>query len=252
MKALITGASSGIGKAMAEILSARGYDIIAVARRENRLLMLKKRLRTNVRIIALDLSDQESCYELYRLVKDEKIDILINNAGFGIFGCFSETDLSRELEMIDVNIRSVHILTKLFLNDFRKRNSGYIMNVASSAGFMPGPLMSSYYASKAYVLNLTQAISEELRREASGVHVCALCPGPVKTEFDKIANVSFGIGVMGAVQVSKYAIEKMFMRKTVIVPGVHIKAAVLSARFAPRKSLLKIVYGIQDNKKSNN
>jgi len=124
------------------------------------------------------------------------------------------------------------------------------MNVASSAGFMPGPLMSVYYASKAYVLNLTQAISEELRREKSGVHICSLCPGPVKTEFDSVANVSFGIGTLDAYTVSEYAIRQMLRKKTVIIPGFKVKAGVFLSRFVSRKFLLKIVYRLQNSKES--
>ncbi|MFA5658504.1 MAG: SDR family oxidoreductase [Oscillospiraceae bacterium] len=250
MKALITGASSGLGRNMAIVLSKMGYDIIAVARREDRLFKLKDELQTDVKIVCLGLSEKENCFKLYELVSKEYIDIVVNNAGFGIFGKFSKTDLDRELELIKVNIRSVHILTKLFLNDFRRKNRGYIMNVASSAGFMPGPLMSVYYASKAYVLNLTQAISEELRREKSGVHICSLCPGPVKTEFDSVANVSFGIGTLDAYTVSEYAIRQMLRKKTVIIPGFKVKAGVFLSRFVSRKFLLKIVYRLQNSKES--
>ena len=156
MKALITGASSGIGADIAKVLSEMGYDLILVARRKTRLSKLKSELDTNVEIINMDISSTFNCMELYNQVKEEDIEILVNCAGFGVFGEFTTTSLDKELDMIDTNIKGLHILTKLFLQDFTKRNRGYILNVASSAAFQPGPLMASYYASKAYVLRLSE------------------------------------------------------------------------------------------------
>ena len=193
MKALITGASSGIGRDMARVLSDMGYDLILVARRKDKLEKLKKQLSTDVKIICLDVSSTYNCTKLYNKVKDEDIDILINNAGFGKFGEFNDIKLDDELGMIDVNIKAVHILTKLFLNDFVARNKGYILNVASSAAFQPGPLMATYYSTKAYVLHLTEAIYEELRKNNSNVWISVLCPGPVNTEFYKVAKVRFSL-----------------------------------------------------------
>ena len=143
MLALITGASSGIGRDMARILSKKGYDLILVARRKERLLELKKELDTKVTTIAMDLSIEKNNYELYEKVKSKKIDVLINNAGFGLFGEFVKTEIDTELKMIDLNIKSYHILTKLFLQDFVRRDAGYILNVCSSAGFMAGPRMAN-------------------------------------------------------------------------------------------------------------
>lgn len=248
MKALITGASSGIGRDMAGILSAKGYDLILVARRLNRLEQLKQELPTDVEVISVDLSDAAACIALYKQVKEEQIDVLVNNAGLGVFGTFDTTDLERELTMLDTNIRSVHILTKLFLKDMKSRNSGYILNVASSAAFMPGPLLSGYYASKAYVLRLTQAIYEELRRAGSAVHVSALCPGPVNTEFNDVAQVKFGVKGLNSHDVAEYALEKMFAGKLVIVPGTMMKLARFFTRFVSDKQLLKITYGLQKRK----
>ena len=162
MKALVTGASSGIGRDMARYLSGLGYDIIAVARDGVHLSKLKEELKTNVETISIDLADTDACKQLYELVKNKNIDVLINNAGFGDFGEFTNTDLDKELNMIDVNIKAMHILAKLFLQDMVKRNNGYILNVASIAGFMPGPLMATYYSTKAYVVRLTQSIRQEL------------------------------------------------------------------------------------------
>lgn len=248
MKALITGASSGIGRDMSIILSKQGYDLILVARRMEKLEELKNTLSTEVKTICLDLSKQESCFALYEQVKDENIDILINNAGFGIFGAFDNIDIYDEIRLIDTNIKAVDILTKLFLKDFKKRNSGYILNVASSAAFSPGPLLSSYYASKAYVLRLTQAIYEELRREGSKVYIGSLCPGPVDTEFSQTANVVLSLKGLTSQYVANYAVEQMFKRKLTIVPGRKIKLVTSCARFLPEKLLLKISYHMQKKK----
>lgn len=248
MKALITGASSGIGRDMAKILSDMGYEIILVARREDRLKELQKELKTNSEIICADVSNTETCKEVYNKVKNEDIDVVINNAGFGIFGKFTDIDLDKELNMIDVNIKAVDILTKLFLKDFKEKNKGYILNVASSAAFLPGPLLSSYYASKAYVLRLTEAIYEELRHEKSNVYVGALCPGPVDTEFNDVASVKFALKGLTSSYVAKYAIDKMFKRKLIIVPGKIMKCARFFSKIAPEKILLKVAYNQQMKK----
>lgn len=247
MKALITGASSGIGRDMAKILSDMGYDLILVARRKKKLEELKKELTTNVTIINLDVSSTFNCMKLYNKVKKEDIDIVINNAGFGLFGEFSETNLDKELDMIDTNIKAVHTLTKLFLKDFKEKDSGYILNVASSAAFLSGPLMATYYATKGYVLKLTEAIYEELRREESNVYIGALCPGPVNTEFNDVANVRFSVKALDSYEVADYAINKMFQKKLVIIPGFMMKFVAL-AKFVPRKLLLRINYNIQKKK----
>ena len=154
MLALITGASSGMGRDMARILSKMGYDLILVARRRERLLELKKELDTNVTVISMDLSIVQNNYKLYEKVKNKNIDILINNAGFGLFGEFVKTEIETELKMIDLNVVAYHILTKLFLQDFVRKDKGYILNVCSSAGFMAGPRMATYYATKNILRNL--------------------------------------------------------------------------------------------------
>lgn len=247
MKALVTGASSGIGREMAKILSDMGYDLILVARRKKKLEELKKQLTTKVTIINLDISSTYNCMKLYDKVKKEDIDIVINNAGFGLFGEFTETSLDKELDMIDTNIKAVHTLTKLFLKDFKEKDSGYILNVASSAAFLSGPLMSTYYATKGYVLKLTEAIYEELRREDSNVYIGALCPGPVDTEFNDVANVKFSIQSLNSHDVAEYAINQMFKRKLIIIPGWKMKFIIFS-RLLPRKLLLRINYNIQKKK----
>ncbi len=148
MKALITGATSGIGKAIAQELSRRGVSLILTGRNENALLQMQETLPVHTEIIALDLAENQAPFTLYEFCKNKHVDILVNNAGFGVFGEFTETALQEELELLQVNVRALHILTKLFLRDFKKRNFGRILNVASSAGFLTGPLFSSYYASK--------------------------------------------------------------------------------------------------------
>ena len=245
MNVLITGASSGIGRDMARVLHKMGHNLFLVARREKLLEELKAELDGKPEIISLDLSLKENCFDLYERLKDKNIDILINNAGFGVFGEFDKSPLSRELKLIDLNIHALHILTKLFLSDFKEKNSGYILNVASSAAFLPGPLLSSYYASKAYVLRLTTAIYEELRRKKSNVYVGCLCPGPVDTEFNQTAGVKFNLKSLKSKDVAEYAIKKMFKKKLIIIPGFKIKMGVFFQKFVSTKQLLKISYNIQ-------
>lgn len=249
MKALVTGASGGIGREIALVLSRMGYDLILVSRDGEKLARVKKHLKTHVQIISADLSVEEECFALYEQVKAQNIDILVNNAGFGAFGHFWEVPLERELNMLDLNVRAVHILTKLFLEDFRKRDSGYILNVASAAGFMPGPLMATYYATKNYVLRLTEAIYEELRQEGSQVHISALCPGPVDTGFNERAEVSFSLSGLRSLDVAKYAIEKMLANKVVIIPGITMKLARFGRKFLGEKAQLKAAYYFQHKKK---
>lgn len=248
MLALITGASSGMGRDMAKVLALKGYDLILVARRKERLEELKKELKVNVTIIDLDLSNIDNCYKLYEKVKSKDIDILINNAGFGLFGIFTETDLDTELKMIDLNIKAYHILTKLFLQDFVKKDKGYILNVCSSAGFMAGPRLSTYYATKNYVTKLTMAIHEEIKRMHSNVHISALCPGPVATEFNEVAHGTFSIREANSYQVAEYAINKLFKHKMIIVPTVLMKLTLFFNRFAPHSLTLYIAYNIQMRK----
>lgn len=248
MKALITGASSGIGRELAFKLANRGYDLIITARRKDRLEEIKSKIKdVNVDIHVCDVSSKESCKELF--LKHPDIDILINNAGYGVFGEFLETDLNSELEMLNVNIRAVHILTKLYYGEMVKRNSGYILNVASSASFFPGPLFSSYYASKSYVLRLSQAIGYELKKRKSKVSISVLCPGPVDTEFNDVAGVKFGVGSITAEYTAEYALKQMFKNKMVIVPSFKIKFMHLLSKVSPSALSAAVVYRIQKAKK---
>lgn len=248
MKALITGASSGIGRDMAKYLGMLGYDMILVSRDQERLEEVARDIKTNVRVIAMDLSSRDNVFKLYEMLKNEEIDFLINNAGFGLFGNTYETDLGKELKMIDLNITAVHILTKLFLQDMVKKNKGRILNVASSAGFMSGPGLNTYYATKNYVTKWTIAIYEELRRIRSNVKVSCLCPGPVNTNFNKVAGGHFTLKGLSSEYVAKYGVEKALKNKLIIVPGTFMKIGLFFNRFLPYKLSLRIVYNIQKKK----
>ena len=246
MKALVTGASNGIGKEMAIYLSELGYDLVVVARSGDRLLELKNGLNTKITIFEYDLSMIDNCYKLYDQLKDEKIDIVINNAGFGVFGNYELDTLDKDMNMIDLNVKCLHILTKLFVNNkYTKR----ILNVSSSAGLMVGgPLMSGYYATKSYVCSYSFALYEELRRNKSDKKISVLCPGPVDTGFNKRANVKFNLKSLDARYVARYAIDKMFKNKLIIIPGFTVKMGIFFSRFIPKKTLLKISYNIQKKK----
>ena len=246
MKALITGASSGMGRDMAKILSQKGYDLILVARDEKKLEEVKKQLKTETKIVVMDISKEENCKKIYEENKD--IDILINNAGFGDCGHFEETSLDKDIQMIHTNIIAYHILTKLYLVDMKAKNSGKILNVASIAGFMPGPLMTTYYSTKNYVVRFSESIREELRRKKSKVQISILCPGPVDTNFNKVADVEFALKGLSSEYVAKYAINKFFKGKFYIVPGWKIKLARIGAKLAPASFVAKISYNMQKRK----
>ncbi len=249
MKALITGASSGIGRDIARELSQKGYDLVLVSRDENKLNKVKEELeKANVKIetISTDLSIEENCKEIHKNVKN--VDILVNNAGFGDCGNFTKTSLEKELNMIKTNITAYHILTKLYLIDMKKKGMGKILNVASIAGFMPGPLMATYYATKAYIVRLSESIREELKKEKSNVQISILCPGPVSTNFNNVANVKFHMREANSQDVAKYAIKKLERGKFYIVPGIDVKLAKLGAKLVPASFVSKITYKIQKRK----
>lgn len=246
MKALVTGASSGIGRDIARELSKKGYDLVIVARNKERLEELKQELKTKVEVISLDLSKKENCMKLHEEVKD--IDVLINNAGFGDFGKFVDTDIEKEIQMIELNITSVHLLTKLYLKDMVKENKGRILNVASIAGFMPGPLMATYYATKNYIVKLSEAIREELKKQKSDVKISILCPGPVKTNFNNVANVKFELHSLTSEYVAKYAVKEMLENKFYIIPGLTIKVLKFLSKITPTPILAKCTYQMQKRK----
>lgn len=251
MKALITGASSGIGLDMARYLATKKWELILVARNKEKLEEIQEKLPTKVTIIVADLSQEQKVKELYALAKKENIDMLINNAGLGDFGPLSETDLNKDLELINTNIKAVHILTKSFVKDMEKRDSDtYILNVASSAAFQPGPLMSTYYATKSYVYQLTEALYYEEKKKKTKVHVSVLCPGPVETNFNNVAKVKFSVKPLKSAFVARYAIDKALENKMLIIPGFKMKCAKFFSRFVSDKFLLRIIYRIQKKKAS--
>ena len=250
MKALITGASSGIGKEMAKVLASRGWDLIVVARRESLLLELKEELAgCDVKVCVCDLSQVSQVKALCKTLKDEPIEMVINNAGFGDLGYFDETDEEKELNMINTNITALHLLTKYFVKRFKQQNHGYILNVASIAAFAPGPMMATYYATKAYVLRLSLAINKELQKAKSNVRISVLCPGPVKTEFNKVANSSFAIAGMNAKEVAEYAIDQTLQKKQLIFPGVFTKLAHAASGMVSQRFASEVVYHIQKARK---
>ena len=250
MKALITGASSGLGRDMARVLASKGYHLVLVARNEEQLKKLAKELKEankiEVETISMDLSVVENCKELHQKVQD--VDILINNAGFGDCGNFTKTSLDKEISMINTNIVAYHILMKLYLIDMKAKGNGKILNVASIAGFMPSPLMSTYYATKSYIVRISESVREELKKEKSDVQISILCPGPVDTNFNKVANVKFHMREANSMKVAKYAIKKMEQGKFYIVPGMDVKLAKIGAKLAPTSLISKITYMVQKRK----
>ena len=244
MRALITGASSGIGRDIAKELAKHGYDIIIVARNESKLDELKQEITgVKVEVIPMDISIRENCIKLHDQVGF--VDILVNNAGFGLFGKFNTTDLDRELEMVDLNVKSLHILTKLFIQDMVEKNTGYILNVSSIAGHLPGPFMSTYYATKHYVSNLSESINEEMKKEGLKVKIGTLNPGPVRTNFNNVANVKFNLSSLSSEYVAKYTVDKILKGKTDITPGFSIKCTRFFAKIVPNSILAHFVYNTQ-------
>lgn len=249
--AVITGASSGIGREIALVLDGIGYNTVLVARREERLRELKGRMKNKSEIICADLSKESDCVRVSEQTENMNVQVLINCAGFGAVGEFAELSLENELSMIDVNVRAVHILTKLFLRRFKERDSGYIMNVSSCAGLLPGgPLMATYYATKAYVCSLTESISAELREQKSGVRVSSLCPGPVDTEFNSVAGAGVGMKGITPKKCAKYAVMEMFGGKTTIIPPGIMKAACKASKLVPPKLTLSVISKYQNIKLS--
>lgn len=249
MTALITGASTGIGRDIAVYLSELGYDLIITARDRQKLLELKFSLSTKVKVIVADLSCSENAVKLYNCCKHMNIDLLVNNAGLGVVGEFEKTSLEKEVELINVNVTSLHVLTKLFYKDFKKRNFGTILNVASSAAFYPGPLMAAYYASKNYVLNLSQALRREIKNSKSKVRISVLCPGPVATQFNIRAGVTNSFKPTDSVSVARYAIDEMLKGRFYIIPTLKMKLVLLGSSFIPADIKSGMVYKIQKNKK---
>ena len=245
MKVLITGASSGIGKSLALEFAKQGYDLVLVARSKDALEEVKIEIGSlvQVEICVLDLTILENCKLLHNQYSD--IDILVNNAGFGLFGEFSTTSLEKELQMIDLNIKALHVLMKLYLEDMVKRDQGQILNVASIAGFMPGPMMSTYYATKNYVVSLSTGVREELRKRKSHVEIIILCPGPVLTNFNHVANVKFNVPSIDAEKAAKIAVEGMFKNKKIIIPS-NMKLNYALVKISPVSLVLAVNSNMQE------
>ena len=251
MIALVTGASSGIGKDMAKVLAKKKYDVILVARSEDKLKDLKKEIEQEFEakayVMTADVSQEDACYELYNKVKEKfgNIQVLVNNAGFGLCGNFTQTDLDTEINMIKTNVVGLHILTKLFLKDMVEVNEGHILNVASIAGFMPGPLMATYYSTKAYVVRLTQAVRHELFMKHSKVKITALCPGPVKTNFNKVAQVNFGPLGQSSGWIAKVGINAMFHGRILVFGSFFVWLARFFAKILPDQLMAFFTYLVQ-------
>lgn len=254
--ALITGASSGIGAEFARVFAEQGHDLILVARRVDALEAVAGQVEgkygVRATVLPADLSDPAAPGELFEAINgaDLRVDILVNNAGFGLAGEFAETDVERELEMIQVNVAAVTHLTKLFVRPMMQRHTGGILNVASVAALFPGPLRSVYYATKAYVLSLSEALAEELRE--SGVRVTALCPGPTATEFHAVSGGAperFGSSrVADAHSVARFGYEALQGGVRVAIPGFQNKLAVQARRLAPRGVVTRLVRQVQERR----
>ena len=249
MKALITGASGGIGMELALLLKDKYDTLVLVARTKEKLLNLKNEIekdsKTKVEIEPLDISIKENCINLFEKHKD--VDFLINNAGFGDIGFFDETSLDKEISMINTNIVAYHILTKLYLKEMKSKNSGHILNVASIAGFMPGPLMSTYYATKSYVLRLSEGIRTELKKSKSKVKISVLCPGPVSTGFEKAANISFNFHGTDVKYVAKYTMKHI--NRFYIIPRFSVKLGRFLIKILPSNFVSKFIYKFQSGRK---
>ncbi|PIN89995.1 short-chain dehydrogenase [Candidatus Pacearchaeota archaeon CG10_big_fil_rev_8_21_14_0_10_32_14] len=241
--ALVTGASRGIGYEFSNILGREGYNLVLVSRNKKKLKEIKDEFENKYKVkviyFEIDLSGENSAFKLYKKIKDDKIeiDVLINNAGFGDYGEFIKTDWQKEKEMIELNVVALTHLTKLFSKDMVSRKNGMILNVASMAGFLPGPLMTIYYSTKAYVVSFSQAVNNELK--GTGVSVTVLCPGPTQSGFQYHANMNQsklvkGIKLVSAKEVAEYGYKSMIKKKSVAINGVRNKFAIFLIRFAPR------------------
>jgi short-subunit dehydrogenase len=254
--ALITGATSGIGYELAKLFAGDGYQLVLVARDEEDLKRVADELadehKVSVKVIAKDLSLAGSAQDIFDEVQRDRvnIDVLVNNAGFGMLGPFVRTDLQKELAMTQVHMVSLTHLTKLCLKGMLERREGKVLNVASTAAFQPGPLMAVYYASKAYVLSFSEAIANELR--GSGVTVSVLCPGPTRTAFMRRAGMKpskvFNRIAMDAASVAAAGYEGLMRGETVIVPGFMNKVFAFTVRVAPRGWVSSIIRRIQERR----
>jgi uncharacterized protein len=257
MTALITGASNGIGLELAKVFAANGHSLVLVARNQAKLQELKMQLeaehKISVYIIAKDLSVVNAAHEIFDETNAQNItiDYLVNNAGFGDFGMFTETDESKELQMIQLNITALTQFTKLYVQQMVKRKAGKIMNVASTAAFQSGPTMAVYYATKAYVLSFSEAVDNEVREH--GVSITTLCPGATESGFQAVAAMEESALVKGkklptSQEVAEYGYKAMMKGKTVAIHGFKNYILANSVRFMPRSIVVKVTRKIQDRK----
>ncbi|HVE72001.1 MAG TPA: SDR family oxidoreductase [Thermoanaerobaculia bacterium] len=253
LTALITGPSSGIGLDLAHVFAEDGHDVVLVARSEGKLRALAAELSAkhgiNATVIVADLSRPDAPREVFAAAPP--VDVLVNNAGFGLSGMFTETPMRTELDMIQVNVAALTHLTKLFLPQMLERKRGRILNVASTAAFQPGPLMAVYYATKAYVLSFSEAVAEELRD--TGVTVTALCPGPTATGFQKAANMGTEallklMKPVSSMEVARAGYRGMMRGQRVVIPGLKNKLGVQSLRVSPRRVVTRIVRALQERR----
>jgi len=252
--ALITGASGGIGYELALLLAGDGFDCILVARSHDKLNALAARMESEFRVKTLvlpkDLSKSTAVDEIYEetTAASMQVDVLVNNAGFPVFGLFTETDPGTELEMLQVNVVALTTLTKLFLKGMIERPYGRILNLASTAAFEPGPLMAVYYASKAYVLSFSEALANELH--GTGVTVTALAPGPTRTGFQKRGQLEDSRLVQGKIadaqSVALAGYRGLMAGKTIIIPGFANKLIPLIVRVSPRRVVTRVVRRMQE------
>ncbi len=245
MKCLITGSSSGIGKSIAKYLNNENNEIILVSSNKEKLEKVQSSIK-NSKIYVCDLSKEKEVDKLCEYILKEKPDFVVNNAGFGAFGLYDEITLEKELEMINVNLISLHKITKTCL---KYMEDGYILNVSSSAGLMPaGPILNTYYATKNYVRSYSIGIYKELKMKRKNIHISILCPGPVNTNFNKVALGTFSIKGLNSDYVAKYAVDKTFQNKLIIIPGITVKLGVFFSRLLPTKLLISILAKIQHRK----
>lgn len=250
MKTLITGASSGIGRDLARVLAEKYDTFVLVGRNLERLSGIGKELEEMGKTVYLEVLDVTNFDGLKQLaIKYPDIDLLVNNAGFGDMGPFEETSLDKELSMIDTNIKALHVLTKCYYQIMVKNNHGHILNVASIAGVMAGPLMATYYATKNYVVRLSEGLREELRRKKSKVKISILCPGPVKTGFESAANITFDFKGIDSMKVAKYTVKHL--NRFYIVPDFKIRVLRFLAKIFPTKTVAKAIYSVKNKPKKN-
>lgn len=247
MYVIITGASSGLGKELAYILAEQKYNLILVARRLELLKSISKDLKSfdvDVKIISTDLSIKENIYNVFSEIESLDVSMFINNAGFGNLGYFKETSIESELKMIDLNIKAVHIFTKLFINKFEE---GTIVNISSLAAYLPTPIHATYSATKSYVSSFSRAVDFELRKQGKKARVLTVAPGPIKTEFNKVANASKNRG-MDSKKCAKIIYKGIIKKKALIIPGLSMKLIYIFSRIIPTKILMRISHQIQSSK----